>query len=197
MEPEYFGALKTDAQLLTFAPEGREAAMRYASLQCGCGGFRFRLSGWLTVSTGKGTFFWRSLTRVWREARQAMSDGSPVHSPFKLPIFVRCEACERVDSIFDDEALIERLPMNDRGDPRESLRCRVCGRGGFELVVGVSGVSCGVGVGGVEGEESDDSLRAVEVISSCHRCHRQERIAWSRSALSDQEIRLDHLYGRR
>jgi hypothetical protein len=191
VEREYFGKLKTDAQLPIFIPDFREPGMRYASLHCGCGGFRFRLSGWLTVSTGKGAFFWRSLTRVWREARQVMSDGKPVDSPFKLPMFVRCEACERVDSIFDDEALIERLPVNERGDPRESLRCRACGRGDFELVVGV-----GVG-GGAEGEESDGPPRAIEVISCCHRCHRQERIAWSRSARSDQEIRLDRLYGRR
>lgn len=185
MEREILGELKTDETLSVFVPEVREATMRYAGLRCRCGGIRFRLSGWITVASGKGGFFWRSLTRVWREARQSMSGGALVDSPLRLPIFARCDACEREDSIFDDEALLERLPKNERGDPRESLRCRVCGRGRFELVVGM------------EDDESRDALKAVEVISRCQRCHRQERLAWSRSGSSDQEIRLDLLYGRR
>jgi len=188
VERKIFGELKTDATLPTFVPEVREPAMRYVALQCECGGFGFRLSGWLTVASGRGGFFWRSFARVWREARQSMSGGTPTDSPLRMPIFLRCDTCQREDSIFDDEALIERLPMNGRGDPRESLRCRVCGRGRFELVVGVVGVA---------GDESGHSLRSVEVISRCHRCHREERLAWSRSGLSDQDIRLDLLYGRR
>jgi len=179
------GELKTEARRPAFVPDVREAAMRYASLSCQCGGSRFRLSGWLTVSTGKGGFFWRSLTRVWREARQTLSEGRPVDSPFKLPIFVRCAACERADSILDCEILEQWLPKSDRAAPCESLRCRVCGRGSFELVIGS------------EGEVSGESLRAVEVFSRCHRCQRQECIAWSRSTRSDQEISLDLLYGRR
>jgi hypothetical protein len=183
--PDPLGILLTEARPLAFVPEVREPAMHYASLSCRCGGNRFRLSGWLTVSAGKGGFFWRSLTRVWREARQSISDGRPNDSPFKLPILVRCDACERAVSILDCEALGEWLPTPERMDPRESLRCRICGRGSFELVVGL------------DGEGSGPSLRAVEVVSRCHRCHRQECVAWSRSTRSDQEISLDLLYGRR
>ena len=37
----------------------------------------------------------------------------------------------------------------------------------------------------------------VELVIRCASCHRQARIAWSDARPSEQEVRLDLLYGRR
>jgi hypothetical protein len=53
---------------------------------------------------------------------------------------------------------------------------------------------------GVSAEDSRTEFTtagvSVEVVSRCDRCHRQARVAWSDGRRSEQEIRLDLLYGR-
>ena len=185
MAEEVYGALETDDTLSVFVPDDRNASMQYTGLRCICGGKKFRLSGWLTISSFGEGFFWRSLARVWREVRHSMSGGEGGESHFRLPILTHCGLCDSAAAVLDSPTLVARLADQDRQEPQESLRCRVCGRGHFELVVGV------------EGSEPNRSMRSVEVIARCHRCHRQERIAWSMGEHSDQEIKLDLLYGRR
>lgn len=157
----------------------------YATLRCRCGHERFHLSGWTRIATDGGGFFWRSLTRVFREARVLMDDGEPAESPFWLPVFLRCDACGRESALADREGLAGRLPDERRGEPREAFRCRACRRGSVEVALGVA----------------EDAARAervdLEVIARCHRCTRVHRLAWSRGRPSDQEVRLDLLYGRR
>jgi hypothetical protein len=85
------------------------------------------------------------------------------------------------------------MPASDRSEPKESIRCRICHRGLFELVVGTTP---GRSQDALQKEPVGSSC-AVEIVSHCHSCHRQARIAWSESQRSDQEVKLDLLYGRR
>lgn len=185
MDPDLFGQLEQDPALAVFAPEHPVEAMFYRGLRCPCGGVAFELSGWLWITSGRGGFFWRTLTRVWREARQSTQTGGLLESPFKLPVFARCSSCLEETAIFDDASLLGQLAEGDRQDPRESIRCRVCLRRRFELVAGVAS------------DEERKSPASVELVSRCQTCHRRQRIAWSKSRVSDQEIQLDVLYGRR
>lgn len=158
--------------------------LEYASLVCRCGHDSFRLSGWPRIATAGGSFFWRSVTRVWREARLAMENGEPVESPFWLPIFVRCDRCEREVPIFDGAHLEGRLGDAGQKEPRESFRCRICRRGRLQVVVGVAA------------EDEEAERVDIDVFVKCRACERPFHIAWSRGRPSAQERRLDLLYGR-
>ena len=114
-----------------------------------------------------------------------MQAGEPVESPFWLPVFVRCEACGVEETLLDGEPVVVRMPEARRKEPREAYRCRVCRRGLVELAVG-------------EASDPHSPKRAdYEIVAHCSSCHRQGRIAWSRGLPSEQEVRLDVLYGRR
>jgi uncharacterized protein YuzB (UPF0349 family) len=122
-----------------------------------------------------------------------MQDGELVASPFWLPIFTHCHECGRAAALFDGERVVGRMAGSERAEPKESIRCRVCHRGLFELVVGVQRGSTRDALQ----SEPVGSFCAVEVVSHCHGCHRQARIAWSDGRRSEQEVKLDLLYGRR
>lgn len=186
MEPTLLGHLKIAPAVAAFAPERRDAAMEYVGLECPCGSTLFHLSGWPRVASGGGSFFWRSVARVWREARLPMQDGEPAESPFFLPLFARCDRCLLESVLLDGPLVVGRWPAAQRAEPRESYRCRACRRGSVELVVG----------------QAADPIRAsradFEVVARCAACRRQARVAWSEGGRpSAQEIRLDQLYGRR
>ena len=185
MKSRLFGNLEVDSDLAVFEPEKRDAGASYSALRCPCGGDVFGLSGWPRVATGRGGFFWRSVTRVWREARLPMTEGEPLESPFWLPVFARCRRCGREEPVLDGEAMDGRRSREEQIEPRESYRCRICRRGSVALVVGI------------QSDAQDASRAAIELIACCNRCHRQARIAWSDTRPSDQEVRLDLLYGRR
>lgn len=168
-----------------FAPARATADLCYAGLACPCGGVVFRINGWPRVALGRGGFFWRSVTRVWREARTSLDQGDPLESPLLPPIFVRCVACESEALLLDHDGVADAMPASDRSEPREALRCRSCRRGRFALSAGFA-------------EDPADARRIdLELVSRCEACHREGRIAWSRGRPSEQEVRLDLLYGRR
>lgn len=185
MEPTLAGQLAQDPSLSRFVPDEARPEMSYVGLRCRCDGTRFRVIGWPRVATAGGSFFWRSLARVWREARATTEEGEPSESPFWLPLFVRCEGCGLESTLLDGDAVAGALPVERRGEPRESYRCRVCRRGVVELVVG-------------EAHDARRPERAdYEVLVCCSRCTRQARVAWSEGRPSAREVRLDLLYGRR
>jgi hypothetical protein len=180
-----------------FSPDRREVGMEYSSLRCRCGECVFLISGWPRAISGNGGFFWRTLTRVWREARIPMLDGEPVESPFWLPLFTRCRRCDQEQVLFDGTSTSGHMAPARRQEPKESYRCRVCRRSGVELVVGVS---LGKRVEDEPVASCDgvpDGRRAFEIVTRCHRCRRQARVAFFDGRPSNQEIRLDLLYGRR
>jgi len=186
VESALFGHLKIDPSLPAFAPERRDAAMEYIGLACPCGGSAFHLSGWPRVASGGGSFFWRSVARVWREARLPMQDGEPAESPFFLPLFARCDGCLLESVLLDGPLVVGQWPLEQRSEPRESLRCRACRRGSVEIVVGQAA------------DPAYASRVDFEVVVRCVSCLRQARVAWSDGGRpSEQEIRLDQLYGRR
>ncbi len=174
-----------DPRLPFFVPARRDDEMEYRALRCTCGCEVFYVSGWPRVISGRGGFFWRTLARVWREMRLPMRNGEPLDAPFWLPVFARCRACDREEVLLDRENVVGRMAPEKRDEPKESYRCRVCRRSSVELVVGVVG------------DDDANSGVAVECVVRCHRCHRQARVAWSDGRPSDQDIRLDLLYGRR
>jgi hypothetical protein len=121
-----------------------------------------------------------------------MESGEPVESPFLLPLEVECDRCERRASLFDGLAIGGAMPPSGSTMPREAYRCRSCRRGRVALVVGVTAgseetfaleVDCG-------------EVQAVELFARCHACRRQSRVAWADARPSDQQARLDLLYGR-
>jgi hypothetical protein len=179
------GPIETDVSPGVFAPLRRDKRMAYSSLHCRCGSNVFRISGWPRVVSGPGGFFWRTLARVWREARLATKDGELTDSPFWLPIFLDCSQCGLEESLFDDGSVAGLRGAADRADPRESIRCRQCRRSCFKLVAGVVA------------DPGNPSRVAVELVSRCHRCQFEARVAWSDGLPSDREIQLDLLYGRR
>lgn len=185
MDQDCVDNFEVDPSSPTFALERPNGKMVYCALRCPCGGDVFRLTGWPRIVSGPGGFFWRTLTRVWREARLAMQDGEPSDSPFWLPITPRCERCGREESLLDAEGIASRMALDKREEPREAYRCRVCGRGRVEIVIGTTS-------GG-----RVDTPAAVEVIARCHGCHYQARVAWWDDPRSARMIRLDLLYGRR
>lgn len=160
-------------------------AHAWHALRCSCGAAGFRLTGWPRVTTGRGGLFWRSVARIFREARQPMDQGELRESPFWLPIRARCTVCDLEAVLLDASVVGERLPETRRGEPLESVRCRVCRRGRMEVLIG---------------EEVDAAApdRADHVVvARCLSCARESRIAWSRGRPSEQEVTLDLLYGRR
>jgi hypothetical protein len=159
--------------------------MVYVGLACGCGGCAFRVTGWPQVAMGGGGFFWRSVMRVFREARLPMEEGDLAESPLWLPVTVGCCDCEREALVFEGEGVVGRLPVERHDEPREALRCRVCRRGFFELVAG-------------EAADLGAAARVdLELVARCRACHRENRVAWSIGRPSAQEVSLDLLYGRR
>ena len=189
MDPNLLGPFEADQHSMVFAPERPDREMIYHGLSCACGAHVFRLTGWPHVVTGRGGFFWRSVARVWREARLPMQEGEPVESPFWIPLEACCDHCGRIEALFDFEQLEGRMDCDARSEPRESIRCRACRRSLVEIVVGI-----------VEESGRDEGVAPairVEIVSRCHRCHRQARVAWSDPQRSPQEIQLDLLYGRR
>jgi hypothetical protein len=170
--------------------------MKYWGLRCPCGASGFRVSGRPQVASGSGSYFWRSLTRVWREARQITHDGEPLESPFALPLALECAACGRREDIFsgtDREASGARA---SDPQPREAYRCRVCRRAVVELVIGVVGREASIDEPrGHSTQHPSDG--AAEVVARCQACEREARIAWSDHRPTHQEVQLDVLYGRR
>jgi hypothetical protein len=77
------------------------------------------------------------------------------------------------------------MPEASRREPREALRCRGCRRGSFALSAGFAE------------DPAKPSRIDVEIVSRCLACEREGRIAWSHARPSEQEVRLDVLYGRR
>jgi hypothetical protein len=170
--------------------------MKYWALRCPCGATEFRVSGRPQVTSGSGSYFWRTLTRVWREARQATRDGEPVDSPFSLPLALECAACGRKEEIFSTAQWEAVRPRVIESQPREAYRCRACRRAVVELVIGIVGFDAPI-------DEPSDHAKpmasdgAVEVVARCQACKREARIAWSDRRPSHQEVQLDVLYGRR
>jgi len=186
MDPSPLGHLTTDPTLSSFSPERRDEEMTHVGLGCPCGSDRFHLSGWPRIATGRGGFFWRTVSRVWREARLPLQEGEPAESPFWLPVFARCDRCTLESVLLDGVGGGGQMSAARRDEPRESYRCRVCRRGTVGLVVG----------------HAADPVQVMrvdfEVIARCSSCQRQARVAWSEGGRpSDQEVRLDLLYGRR
>jgi hypothetical protein len=209
-----------DSARLPFAPEHPGAAMHYAGLSCSCGARVFRLHGWPRSVVGRGGYLWRSLVRVWREARLPMTGEEPGRSPFLLPIFLDCEHCDRSAPIFDEPGLPERIESEARSQPRESHRCRACRRGRMSLAVGwtslpdelrerdeqagpgpsrgsVDPVDPEVGRPAAELPAISMAGRAFELVARCQACQRQVRIVGGDARASLQAARLDLLYGRR
>lgn len=185
MDPRLVGTLEIDPALPAFSPEMPASDMLYGAAACDCRGTSFRVSGWPRIALAPGGFFWRTVTRVWREAQQPMHEGEPVESPFWLPVFAACTRCGREVALLDAEEVPLRMNEGHRDEPRESLRCRVCRQSQFELVIG-------------EARDSASPARVdFEIVTRCCACHRQGRIAWSKGRPSEQEVRLDLLYGRR
>ena len=185
MDSQLIGTLEADPALRVFAPERPAPDMAYEGLRCACGGTRFHLAGWPRIALGRGSFFWRAVTRVWREARMPMDADESMESPLWLPVFVRCDACGRNEVLLDGADVAGRIPEAMRGEPIEPVRCRLCRRGSVELVLGVA-----------RDAMSRDRV-AVELRARCGACRRQSKVAWSDARPTDQEVRLDLLYGRR
>jgi len=112
-----------------------------------------------------------------------MHDGEPAESPFAFPLTLKCARCAREDEIFSDEGFGSSGAGSAESRPREAYRCRACRRAVVELVVGVT--------------NSEPLRAAAEVVARCRACQREARIAWYDARPSSQELRLDHLYGRR
>lgn len=185
MDPRLFSPLVThDAPPPATLGRGDES-LAWTGLSCECGSLAFRLTGWPRITTGRGGLFWRSVARVFREARQPMEEGELLESPFWLPLRARCERCEREALLLDQEVVADRLPEAGRSEPLESYRCRVCRRGRMGLRVGSA-------IDAMSPERGD-----FVVVARCRACARESRVAWSRGRPSEQEIKLDALYGRR
>ena len=188
MQNPPFAEWVCDPSLPTFVPERFDEDMKYWALRCPCGAERFRASGWPQSAAGSGSYFWRTLARVWREARLPVREGEPIESPFALPLQLECDACGRDGALFAGAAWEALQHAEAAAEPREAYRCRVCRRAVVEIVVGISES------GGVE----DGPMGfAGEVVARCAACRRQARIAWRDVRPSPQELRLDRLYGRR
>ena len=168
-----------------FGPEQPRDDLHYVGLRCACGSYGFHLSGWPRVATGPGGFFWRSVARVFREARQPTQIGELRESPYWLPVFARCDACGRESTLLDRAGAPGVLPPERWNEPRESYRCRTCRRGSVELLMGEAGADQRFGPA-----ES-------ELLVRCVSCHRQACVAWSPDRPTEQQARLDQLYGRR
>jgi len=154
-------------------------------LSCACGSEAFRITGWPRITTGRGGLFWRSVIRVFRETRQPMEEGELLEAPFWLPLRACCERCEREAVLLDHELVADRLSEAGREEPLESYRCRVCRRGRMSLLVGS------------EVDAMSPARADFVVVARCRACARESRVAWSHGRPSEQEMKLDILYGRR
>ncbi|MCP4904532.1 MAG: hypothetical protein GY910_06095 [bacterium] len=186
MDPTLLGGLVSDASFPAFVPERRDAQTIYVGLACRCGSASFHLSGWSRVATGSGDFFWRTVSRVWREARLGGRDGVPVEPPFWLPALARCGRCSREAVLLEGVPVARTMDVARRDEACESFRCRVCGWGSIEWVLGSA-------------EDSEFASRTdFEVLVHCRHCEGQARVAWPEGGHpSEQEMRLDLLCGRR
>lgn len=184
MDRELVGNLRIEAATAPFELE-RGAGWDLARLACDCGGRSFRVVGWPRTSGGRGGVAWQTFSRAFREARAALQSTASIEAPFGLPLFATCEACGREALLLDDERVSGRIPAALRHLPRESYRCRVCRRGA--VVVTVASSLGPPPRGGA----------AIEVHVHCIACRRSAQIAGSDSRASEQEQRLDLLYGRR
>lgn len=168
-----------------FVPVDGIEGVDYRPLHCACGGRVFRVSGSPRVAAGSGGFFWRSVTRVWREARELAGEGEPHASAFPLPIETECDACGRRALLPEEGASRSGAPPAGSGRPREAYRCRDCRRGRVELATGLAPVA------------PDGASQVVDVVARCVRCRREAHLAASDECPTDQQRRLDLLYGRR
>lgn len=175
-----------DSRPAGFEPERRDPDLAYTELRCRCGGALFRLAGRPRVAEGRGPFFLRTLGRIWREARIATKDGEPVESPFRVPVVAFCEGCGSEAALLRIESRHESANRSIESEPRESIRCRVCRRGRFELALGQP-----------KSASPTAPVLFAELVAHCHACRRQARIAWIDERPSEQALRLDALYGRR
>jgi hypothetical protein len=180
-----FDDLVLDPSSPVFVPVRSNVDLRYAGVLCRCGDSRFQVQGWPRLALGRGGFFWRSVTRVWREARLPIEHGEPTESPFLPPLFVRCMGCGHDAAVLDDPRVRDAMPSTARGEPKESLRCRSCRRGRFFLSAGFAE------------DPADVNRLDIEIVARCVACAGEGRIAWSHARPSEQEVRLDLLYGRR
>lgn len=185
MDPRLFLPLETnDASPPATLGRGDDGLV-WSGLACPCGSEAFRVLGWPRITTGRGGLFWRSVTRVFRETRQPMEEGELLESPFWLPLRLHCERCDRETGLLDHALVADRLSDSGREEPLESYRCRVCRRGRMSLMVGTA-------VDAATPERAD-----FVVVARCRACVRESRVAWSHGRPSEQEMKLDALYGRR
>ena len=185
MDPRLVDDLETRPSVPRDRGVSGAEALEWSALRCPCGSDAFRLTGWPRITTGRGSLFWRSVTRVFRETRQPMEEGELREAPFWLPVWAACEACDRRSMLLDAACVVDRLAEEGRDEPLESYRCRVCRLSRVQLVVG-------------EGIDADAPDRVDHVVvARCAACERESRVAWSRGRPSEQEVTLDLLYGRR
>lgn len=183
MDRELVGGFRIEASA---APPDfeRGAGWDHVGLACECGRPAFRIVGWPRGGMGPGGILRQTFFRAFREARAALRSGSADEPMFELPLSAACESCGVATVLLDDPRVPGRLPADRRVLPRESYRCRVCRRG----VVSIRVACCDGGPprGGA----------AVEVHVDCLACRRTARVAAADSRASEQQQRLDLLYGR-
>ncbi len=162
----------------------RRTGWEHCGLACECGRSAFRVVGWPRGGSGPGGVVWQTFARAFRETRAVLRSGSADEPMFELPLSAACEACGREIVLLDDPRVAGRMPAERRDRPRESYRCRVCRRGAVSIRI----ACCDGGPprGGA----------AFEVHVDCVACRRTARIAAADSRASEQQQRLDRLYGR-
>ncbi len=183
MDPAFVG----DCRLEPAAPPpgfAGGAGWEHVRVVCDCGGAAFRVIGWPRGEGASGGVLWQTFSRAFREARAAFDPDTASTPMFALPIGAACEACGHERLLLDDARVPGRIAAPERGRPRESYRCRVCRR---------SAVS--IRIASVLGQPPRGGA-AVEVHVHCLACHRSARIAGADSRASEQQQRLDRLYGR-
>lgn len=162
----------------------RRSGWEQVGLACECGGSAFRVVGWPRGAAGSGGVLWQTFSRAFRETRAVLQSAVADRPMFELPLSAVCEACGREVSLLDDPCISDRMPADRRDLPRESFRCRVCRRGTVSIRVG-----CCDGAPPRGGA-------AFEVRVDCLACRRTALIAAADSRASEQQQRLDRLYGR-
>lgn len=167
----------------------RRAGWEQVGLACECGRSAFRIVGWPCGGMGpggmgRGGVLWQTFSRAFRETRAVLRNAAADQPMFELPLSATCEACGREIVLLDDPRVPGRMPIEHRRLPRESYRCRVCRRGAVSI-----------GIAFCEGAPPRGGA-AVEVHVDCLACRRTARIAAVDSRASEQQQRLDRLYGR-
>lgn len=183
MDREIVGELRIEASPPPPDFEGG-AGWEHVRLACDCGGTAFRVVGWPRGGAGSGSVLWQTFSRAFREARAAFRPDASSAPMFELPIGAICESCGRERLLLDDGRVPGLLCAERRKLPRESYRCRVCRRGAVSLRIAW-----------LDGSPPRGGV-AVEVHVHCLACHRTARIAAADSRASEQQQRLDLLYGR-